>query len=71
MAHKPKSEQNEMELRSFHHWTRSQNWIKMAKLWPPKDLPKVAGRLILSQLVAFLATFVDIWPPNLLCLLLL
>ena len=27
----------------------------MAKLWPPKDLPKVAVRLILSQLVVILA----------------
>ena len=43
----------------------------MAKLWPPKDWPKVAARLILRQLVVILGTFFEIWPPNLLCLLLL
>ena len=37
----------------------------MAKLWPPKDWPKVAARLILRQLVAILATFFEIWPLNL------
>ena len=50
---------------------KRQNRIKMAKLWPPKDWPKVAARLILSQLVAFLATFFEKWPPYFLCPLLL
>ena len=36
----------------------------MAKLWPPKDWPKVTAQLILSQLVAVLATFFEIWPLN-------
>ena len=50
---KPKSERNEIELRSFH---------QMAKLWPPKYWLKVAALLILSQLVAILATFFEICP---------
>ena len=32
----------------------------MTKIWPPKDWPKVAVRLILSQLVAISATFLKI-----------
>ena len=43
----------------------------MAKLWPPKDCPKVAARLILRQLVLILAIFFEIFPLNLLCPLLL
>ena len=43
----------------------------MAKLWQPKDMPKVASRLILSQLLAILAKKIKIWPPKLLCTLLL
>ena len=43
----------------------------MAKLWPPKDWPKVAAPLILRQLVVILATFFEIWPLNLVCPLLL
>ena len=39
----------------------------MAKLWPPKDWPKVAAPLILRQFVVILATFFEIWPLNLLC----
>ena len=66
----PKFERNDIELVSTHNWTRldeliilawskleSQKRIKMTKLWPPKDGPKVAARLILSQLVAILAIF--------------
>ena len=75
---KPKFERNEMELRSDHHWTRLNMLIilvwsnvkiglKMSKLWPPKDWPKVAARLILKELLAILATFFEIWPPKLLC----
>ena len=78
VAQKTISERNEMALTSFHHWTRLNeliilvwpNRIKMAKLWPPKDLPKVAARLILSQLLAILTTFFDMWTLNLLCPLL-
>ena len=43
----------------------------MAKLWPPKDWPKVATQLILRQLVVILAKFFEIWPLNLLYHLLL
>ena len=44
-----------------------QNRMKMTKLWPPKHWPKVAAGLILSQLVAILATFLKIESYNLLC----
>ena len=71
VAQKLKYERNEMGLRSFRHWTRLNEliilvWsnVKMAKLWPPKDWPKVAAQLILSQLVAVVATFFEIWPLN-------
>ena len=67
----PKSKRKEIELRSFHHSIHLDELIilvgsnvkigwKMAKLWPPKEWPKVAARLILSQLVAILATFLKI-----------
>ena len=48
---KPKSERNDIELLSFHYWTRLD----------------VAARLILSQLVAILATYFEIRSSNLFC----
>ena len=82
VAKKPKSEQNDIELFIFSLLDSSQcvdhfgvverqKRIKMTKLWPPKDGPKVATWLILSQLVAILATFFKIRPPYLFCLLVL
>ena len=43
----------------------------MAKLWLPKDWPKVGTRLnlISRQLVVILATFFEIWPLNLIGIL--
>ena len=66
---KPKSERNDIELVSFHYWTRleRQKRIKITKLWPLEDGPKVAARLILTQLVAILATFFEKRPPQLFC----
>ena len=57
------------KIGSKHQNLNGMRWV--AKLLPPKDWPKVAARLIFSQLVAILATFFEIWPLNLLCLLLL
>ena len=75
---KQKYKRNEIELRSFHQSIRLDELIilvgsnvqigcKMTKLWPSRDWPKVAARLILSHFLAILAIFLEIQPSNLFC----